>query len=126
MKQISQSEMVIMEVLWNQAPLAATDIAKQVVAEKWNIRTVKTLLSRLVQKDVLATDEDGRRYLYRPLLSKEDYGVLILDTVSQQFFKDNTAPLFLHLAKNNKLSSKDIDEITALLEGLKTKPGDAS
>ncbi len=126
MKQISQSEMVIMDVLWQQAPMAASDIAERVTSEDWNIRTVKTLISRLVQKGILATQEDGRRYLYSPLLSKEGYGARILDTVSQQFFKGNTAPLFLHLAKSNTLSENDIDEITALLKTLKPKSGKAS
>ena len=106
--------------------MAAIDIAERVTSEGWNIRTVKTLLSRLVQKGILATQEDGRRYLYRPLLSKEGYGAQILDTVSQQFFKDNAAPLFLHLAKSNKLSENDIDEITALLKTLKPKSGNTS
>ena len=64
MKQISQSEKIIMDVLWEQAPLAASDIAERVKSENWNIRTIKTLLSRLVQKNILQTKEDGRRYLY--------------------------------------------------------------
>lgn len=123
MKQISQSEKIIMDVLWEKAPMAATDIAQDVAGEGWSIRTIKTLLSRLVQKGVLATQEDGRRYLYSPLLSKEDYGARILDTVSTQFFENNAAPLFLHLAKSSTLSEADIDEITALLASLKPKSG---
>lgn len=123
MKQISQSEKIIMNVLWEKAPMAATDIAQDVAEEGWSIRTIKTLLSRLVQKGVLATQEDGRRYLYSPLLSKEDYGARILDTVSTQFFENNAAPLFLHLAKSSTLSEADIDEITALLASLKPKSG---
>ena len=121
MKQISQSEKIIMDVLWEQAPLAASDIAERVKSENWNIRTIKTLLSRLVQKNILQTKEDGRRYLYTPALSREDYGVRVLDKVSSQFFKDNAAPLFLHLAKSKNLSEDDIDEITALLKSLKSK-----
>ena len=126
MKQISQSEKIIMDVLWEQAPLAASDIADRVKSENWNIRTIKTLLSRLVQKNILQTKQDGRRYLYTPALSREDYGVSVLDKVSSQFFKDNAAPLFLHLAKSNSLSEDDIDEITALLKSLKSKPSDYS
>ena len=115
-----------MDVLWEQAPLAASDIADRVKSENWNIRTIKTLLSRLVQKKILQTKQDGRRYLYTPALSREDYGVSVLDKVSSQFFKDNAAPLFLHLAKSNRLSEDDIDEITALLKSLKSKPSEDS
>lgn len=126
MKKISKSEFIVMEILWKTAPMAASEIAEKALSENWNIRTLKTLLSRLVQKDVLGTKQDGRRYLYFPLLSQEDYGVHILDDISQKFFKNNVTPLFLHLAKSNDLSSGDIDEITALLETLKPKSGDAS
>jgi len=74
-KQISQSELVIMNVLWARAPMGANEVAENVTSESWNIKTVKTLLSRLVQKDVLTTRKEGRRYLYSPLISKEDYGL---------------------------------------------------
>lgn len=123
MKQISQSELVIMNALWDKAPMDANEIAERVASENWNIKTIKTLLSRLVQKEVLGTRKDGRRYLYTPLISKEDYGLRILDGVSETFFKEDAAPLFLHLAKSKALKAEDIDEIKALLETLKPSGG---
>ena len=131
MKQISQSELVIMNVLWVRAPqnkhgMGANEVAENVTSESWNIKTVKTLLSRLVQKDVLTTRKEGRRYLYSPLISKEDYGLRILDGVSQTFFKEDAAPLFLHLAKSKNLKTEDIDDIKALLEALKPAEGEGS
>ena len=32
----------------------------------WSANTVKTLLGRLIGKNAIAYEEDGRRYLYRP------------------------------------------------------------
>jgi len=109
-----------MEALWSQAPMRATHIANKVAAENWNIRTVKTLLSRLVKKGVVDTQIDGRHYLYSPRVSKEEYAEQIVDTVSQTYFEGRAAPLLLHLAKSKDLSAKDIDEITAILSTLKT------
>jgi len=48
-KQISQSELVIMNVLWVRAPqnkhgMGANEVAENVTSESWNIKTVKTLL----------------------------------------------------------------------------------
>jgi len=123
MNHISKSELVIMNVLWGKAPMGAAEIAENVSSQGWNIRTVKTLLSRLVKKDILDTRQDGRRYLYSPHMSKEEYGLRIFEGVSQSFFKDDAAPLFLHLAKSQQLKPDDIDEIKALLDELK-KSGD--
>jgi len=125
MKHISQSELVVMNVLWAEAPMGASELAEKVAPQGWNIRTIKTMLSRLVQKEILKTSEDGRRYLYSPCLSKEDYGLRVFEGVSQKFFKDDAAPLFLHLAKSQNLNAKDIDEIKALLDELK-KDGETS
>ena len=51
-----------MEVLWRDSPLTAAEVAGRVPAEKgWSIRTVKTMLSRLLAKGILAHEEEGRR-----------------------------------------------------------------
>jgi len=123
MKQISKSELIIMDVLWKKFPMGAADVAESVTDQKWNIRTVKTLLSRLVQKGILNTQQDGRRYLYSPILSKDEYGVKILNGISESFYDGRNAALFLNLVKSNDLSSQDIDEISALLEKLKAEKG---
>jgi len=124
MKQISKSELIIMDILWKKFPISAADVAERVTDQEWNIRTVKTLLSRLVQKGILDTKQDGRRYLYSPFLSKEEYGAKILNGISQNFYEGRNAALFLNLVKSNDLSSQDIDEISALLEKLKAEKGE--
>jgi len=62
-KRISQAELDVMDVLWAESPQAASDVAGKLSEKDWNIRTVKTLLSRLVEKGVVGTEQDGRRYL---------------------------------------------------------------
>jgi len=126
MKKISQSERIVMEVLWSQAPMRATQIAENVAAENWNIRTVKTLLSRLVKKGVIETQKDGRHYLYMPRVSRESYAEHMIDNISKTYFKGRAAPLLLHLAKSKELSATDIDEITEILSTLKASKEDKS
>jgi len=121
MKSISKSEMALMDVLWADAPLGALEIAAKISGHKdWSIRTVKTMLSRLVDKGILNTQAEGRRYLYTPCLSREDYGGAVIGALSQQLFKGRAAPLFLHLSKSEDLSDEDIDDITALLQEMKS------
>ena len=71
---ISQAELDVMKVLWRSPGIAAADVYDALADKKtWNIRTVKTLLARLVEKEALATKAEGRRYLYTPLISRDDY-----------------------------------------------------
>ena len=74
MERIAEAEYAVMEVLWQEAPLTAAEVAERVPAERgWSIRTVKTMLARLLAKGVLAHEEEGRRYLYRPAVARDDY-----------------------------------------------------
>ena len=117
---ISQSELDVMAVLWAQSPLAASDVAEALESRKdWNIRTVKTLLSRLVEKGALSTQADGRRYLYAPLITKDSYAASATKRLSDRLFGGRAAPLVAHLAKGDGLTASDIAELEALLKELK-------
>lgn len=118
-KPISQAELDVMDVLWTESPLAASDVASRLSRKSWNIRTVKTLLSRLVEKQVIGTEQDGRRYLYSPLVSKEDYARGAVRKLTDRLFGGRAAPLVAHLAESDGLSDQDIADLEALLEELK-------
>ncbi|WP_371396036.1 BlaI/MecI/CopY family transcriptional regulator [Fretibacter rubidus] len=121
MKRISQSELDVMRVLWTEAPLAASDVIKRLDESKdWNDRTVKTLLARLVDKGALSTTQDGRRYLYAPLIAQDVYAGHAARSLSQRLFGGRAAPLVAHLAQGDGLSDDDIAELEALLKDLKS------
>lgn len=119
-ERISGAEHEIMEVLWRDAPLTANEVAERVSERQWNIRTVKTLLSRLLAKGALVHEEDGRRYLYRPAVVREDYVAQESTRMLDRLFGGRVSPLVAHLAERDVLSDADIAEIEALLKALKS------
>jgi predicted transcriptional regulator len=119
-ERISEAEHAVMEALWERAPLTATEVADFVGEERgWSLPTVKTLLSRLVTKQAVSTEPDGRRFLYRPLLERSDYVGGESRRLVERLFGGRAAPLIAHLAENEALSDQDIAEIEALLKELK-------
>lgn len=110
-----------MQVLWDEAPLTAADVAKRVdPARAWNIRTVKTMLSRLLAKGALSHEEDGRRYLYRPAVSRDDFIARESRRLVDRLFGGRISPLVAHLAEREALTPDDVAEIEALLKALKS------
>jgi predicted transcriptional regulator len=121
MERIGEAEYAVMEVLWKDAPLTATDVADRVPAERgWSIRTVKTMLARLLAKGVLVHEEEGRRYLYRPAVARADYVAQESGRLIDRMFGGRVTPLVAHLAERDRLSPADIEEIEALLKALKS------
>jgi len=119
-ERISDAEHAVMEVLWKRAPLTAMEVAEQVVAEKdWSLQTVKTLLSRLAAKAVVGTERDGRRFLYSPLVERDDYLTGVSRNFVDRLFGGKVTPLVAHLAEADELSADDIREIEELLRELK-------
>ncbi len=119
-ERISEAEHAVMEVLWREAPLGAAEVAAKVDPVRgWSDRTVKSLLSRLLAKGVIAHEEQGRRYLYRPAVSRDAFVAHESGRLLDRMFGGRVTPLVAHLAEQNRLTPSDIAEIEALLKALK-------
>jgi predicted transcriptional regulator len=120
-ERISEAELAVMEVLWEESPLTATDVAGRVAARRdWSLATVKTLLSRLVSKQAIGHRLDGRRFLYEPLVERDAYVAGESKRLIDRFFGGKLMPLVAHLAEQEELSADDITEIERLLREMKS------
>ena len=119
-ERISEAEHAVMEVLWERGTVTAAEVCDAVCETRdWSLPTVKTLLSRLVQKQAIETRPDGRRYLYSPLIERADYVGGESRRLVNRLFGGKAASLVAHLAKSEALTEDDVAEIEALLKELK-------
>lgn len=119
-ERISDAEHAVMEVLWDTAPLTAQEVSERVDPNRgWSANTVKTLLGRLLAKAAIVHEADGRRYLYRPAVEREDYVAGESRRLMDRLFGGRLTPLVAHLAQRDQLTATDIAEIEALLRDLK-------
>lgn len=119
-ERISDAEHEVMEVLWAEAPLDANGVAARLAPrQSWTLATIKTLLSRLLAKGALAHEEQGRKFLYRPAIAREDYVAGEGRRLVDRLFGGKLSPLVAHFAEREALTADDIAEIEALLKELK-------
>lgn len=119
-ERITDAEYAVMDVLWDRPRQTAAEVCEEVCgARGWSLATVKTLLSRLVQKGALASEPDGRRFLYTPLVAREAYVGGESRRLVERLFGGSAASLVAHLAETEALTSADLDEIEALLKELR-------
>jgi BlaI family penicillinase repressor len=120
-ERISDAEHAVMEVLWQRSPLTAADVADALAdARDWTLQTVKTLLSRLANKGAVSYEQDGRRYLYSPILAREHYVGDESRRLVDRLFGGRAAPLIAHLAEQQKFTAEDLAEIERLIGELKS------
>ena len=119
---ISDAELEVMEALWAAGqPLTAAEVADRIGTDRdWSLATVKTMLSRLAAKGAIRHREDGRRFLYAPVIPRESYVGQESRRFVEKLFGGRLSPLVAQLAEEDALDDDDIAAIEALLKELKS------
>ena len=117
---ISEAELQLLQLLWEESPLGATEIADRVPAGRdWSLATVKTLLSRLLAKGAVSAESEGRRFRYRPAVDRETIAGGQADRLVDRLFGGRVSPLVAQLADQREINPDDLAELEALVRSLR-------
>lgn len=115
--QISDAEWIVMNLIWSSSPIEAAEVIDGIAADNgWSPATVKTMLHRLVRKGALATEQNGKKYLYTPAVRKDSCVRQASRSFIERVFGGDATPALIHFVKTAKLTAKDVEEIRALLD----------
>ena len=113
---LPESEWAVMEVLWESSPRTASEVAKELTQTKgWAENTVRTLLSRLVEKGALQIVEGSPR-LYAPAVKRESFVEAESESFLDRIFQGAAKPLLVHFASNARLTPDEVRELKQLLD----------
>jgi BlaI family transcriptional regulator, penicillinase repressor len=116
---ISEAESAVMEVLWRTSPVSTEDVVAALKnRQDWQEPTIKTLLNRLLKKGAISAQRDGRRYLYSPVLHRDQWLASESKGLLDRLFGGRVAPLVAHFSKHRKLTKKDLGDLKRLIEEL--------
>ena len=115
---ISESEWIIMDALWESSPQTASEVARHLrPTTQWADNTVRTLLTRLVEKGALATDENASRTrTFTPAIKREACVRAESKSFLDRVFGGAAKPLLVHFAQNAKLTPAEVRELKKLLD----------
>lgn len=108
---ISEAEMEVMEQIWTQNQAVTPKEVLSLLSQRkdWKYSTIRTFLSRLVDKGLLSCKK-GRVNVYSPLLTKEEYKRCetkeFLDTLHQGSLRS----ILTSLCKED-ISDEKLDEL---------------
>ena len=121
--QISDAEWQVMNVIWRDQPVDAQQVIDQLAKPNgWRAATVKTMLHRLVKKNVLTFDSVGKRYLYRSRVRRTDCVRRASRSFLNRVFGGSAAPALMHLVKTSKLTDDEVTQLRRLLDDKEGKP----
>ncbi len=114
---ISESEWLVMQVLWSKGPLTANGIVKQLAGKtKWKPKTIKTLINRLVKKGALRFQKEGRKYRYHPAVSESKCVRTETRSFLRRVYRGATKPMLAAFLEDAELSAEDVKEFKKILD----------
>jgi BlaI family penicillinase repressor len=109
---LTQAEWQIMKALWKKHPATARQImARLPKGVSWAYTTIKTMLSRLVEKSAVSEQKEGNTSMYEPLLSQRKARLSAFASMLDQAFDGATGPLVHFLLEEKQLSPKQKREL---------------
>ncbi|MBM7553972.1 penicillinase repressor BlaI [Thalassobacillus pellis] len=119
---ITESEWVVLKVLWEKGPQTANDIISSLPAQThWNPKTVRTLLDRLTKKEVVGVHKNQRVYTFYPLYSQDECQRDKTKSFVKRFYDGTLKSMLVQFIQEEDLSEEDVKELRSILDKKQNK-----
>lgn len=124
MQQISDYELELMKVIWNNGGSALyAEIVGTLSDKGMNLtkNTVITLLSRLIEKGLLKTSKIGHRNRYTAIVTADEYQASQTTSFLDKVYEGNAKGLVSTLIQKDLLSAADYEDLRKYWQDLQDK-----
>ena len=114
--QISDAEWQVMKIIWMQGKQTSTDLIK--VLEKrfsWSKSTIQTLLARLVEKECLTREKQGKSFVYSALLTLDDSRGLMVHDIKYKLCSRRIKLLLAYLIEECDFTLADLEGLEEVI-----------
>jgi BlaI family penicillinase repressor len=117
---ITQSEWEVMRILWNaDAPLPASEVIAQ-LETKWNPKTVRTFLNRLVQKQAVNAVKLGTPGVellhYVPLIDRDAVIQAKQENFVENFFGGTVHSMLAGCIQSGEISTEELLQLREMID----------
>lgn len=121
---LSKLELRVMEILWDQGPLAVREVVERMpAARRPAYTTIQTVMYRLEAKKALKRiSKSGNAHIFEAAVSRQSAQRRLIDEFIA-LMGGSLQPLMAHLVDAGKLTLDDVETAQARLIELKKKRG---
>lgn len=114
--QISDAEWQVMKIIWMQGEQTSTDLIKVLENRfSWSKSTIQTLLARLVEKECLTREKQGKSFIYSALLTQEDSKKLLVQDIKDKVCSRRIKQLLADLIKECDFTLADLEGLEEVI-----------
>ena len=121
MVKISDAELEVMKVIWDEKEVTSVTVINKLKEHNWNDNTVRTLINRLIAKKAVGiSKKDGKTYTYVPLIKEDEYKIKRSKNFVKQFYHGSVQEMIMKFVDSKELTKKDLQDLMKKIDS-KTK-----
>lgn len=120
---ISDAELEVLRVLWEQGPgtIRDVDARLQPREQPWAYTTIQTLLNRLETKGYAASDKRSVPHIFRATVSRDKLLGQRLKDLANELCDGTATPLVMALVKQQHFSPSELETFRKLLDEMQSR-----
>ncbi len=115
MEELTAKEEEVMQIIWDLNKALVRDIISELPNSNQPYTTVASIVRILEKKGYLSHKPYGKTHEYFPLISKAEYRRRKFKGLLTQYFDNSIESVVSFLAKEEKLSPKEFEELTKMI-----------
>lgn len=113
---LTEAELRLMDVLWQRGPATVAEVTEALPPPPLAYNTVLTTMRILEQKGYVSHKEDGRAYVYNPLVKRDEAAKSAVGHLVSRFFGNKSTALALRLVEEERPSDEELRRLKKLIE----------
>lgn len=115
----TDSELEILQVLWQKQPATVREINEELNRTKeTGYTTTLKLMQIMLEKGLLLRDSTSKQHVYQAAISEEETKQILLNRFIATTFQGNAMSLVMQALGNHHASDKELAQLKELLDGI--------
>src|SRR5436305_9220821 len=121
-QRLGDLQLAIMRVLWAYGEATVADVHEALAAERGlALTTIATMLAKMEKKGVVDHRAEGRRFIYRPLVSEGQVRRSMVADLTSQLFRGDVTALVNHLLSEHEIDARELAQLRDLIAAYERK-----
>jgi BlaI family penicillinase repressor len=115
--QLGDLQLAIMQVLWRKGEATVRRVQEAIRAERpLALTTVATMLTKMENKGLVEHRAEGRRYVYRPLVSERQVRRSMVRRLTDGLFAGDALAVVSHLLSERDIPAGELARLKRMIE----------
>jgi predicted transcriptional regulator len=109
-------QLAIMRVLWSRGESTVADVHEALEPERGlALTTIATMLTKMEKKGVVDHRAEGRKFIYKPLVSEGQVRRSMVADLSSQLFRGDVLAFVNHLISEHEIEPDELAQLRELI-----------